>query len=87
MDSLREAKFHLVNRLQFSKEPPVDPRHLPNLLHSVTLMESRSDSKDAFVCWICELLVDVFDNIVLFTASAIAKELMCEDLTLAKPEN
>lgn len=61
-----------MNGLKFGEEPPVDIRHLPDLIHSVTLMERRSESKDTFVRRICELLVDILNEIVLCDTSETA---------------
>lgn len=59
-----------MNGLKFGEEPPIDIRHLPDLIHCVTLMERRSESKNTLVRRVCELLIDILNEVILSNTSA-----------------
>lgn len=62
--------LHFVNGLKLRQEPSINASHLPNLLHCVALVERGSKSENALVGRICEFLVNILDEVVLYTKSA-----------------
>ena len=66
----RKVLFHLPQILQTSQEPLVDVGHLPDLLHAVAAMEGSRNGEDALIRRVHELLVDIFDVVVLQILSA-----------------
>ena len=64
-DHVREGLLDSEYVVQFVQEPFVDVSHLPDFINAVSSMKSSWNSEDTFVSWIKQLLVDIFDKLIL----------------------
>ena len=61
----RQSLLHVMNIFKFPQEPLVDVSHLPDLIDTVALMESRCDGKYALVSRVDQLSIDIPYKVVL----------------------
>ena len=68
-ENLLEALLHLEDVVKLRQEPLVYIGHLPDLVDRVATVESSRNRKDTLVSRIDELLVDILNEIILYSCS------------------
>jgi len=80
--------FHLEDVVELCQEPFIDITHLPDLVNTISPMESRRNREYTLVRWVNEFLIDILNKVVLQTAIiSNEKEARSIGHTFANPEN